>query len=66
MRGRYGSYLKGLPQVREIFFKVLMTLDNMDALLNMFERIESHYAGFQPERVHVNLVNYHQHLEKTM
>jgi nifR3 family TIM-barrel protein len=66
MRGRYGSYLKGLPQVREIFFKELMTQNNMDALLNIFERIESHYAGFQPERVPVSLINYHQHLEKTM
>jgi nifR3 family TIM-barrel protein len=66
MRGRYGSYLKGLPQVREIFFKELMTQNNMDALLNIFERIGSHYAGFQPERVPVSLINYHQHLEKTM
>jgi len=66
MRGRYGSYLRGLPQLREIFFKALMTLDDMDALLHMFERIESHYAGLQPEPVSVSIINYHQHLERTM
>ncbi len=66
MRGRYGNYLKGLPQVREIFFKELVTQNHMDALLDIFDRIESHYAGFQTERIPVSLINYHQHLECTM
>ena len=63
MRGRYASYLKGLPQLREIFYKALMTLDNIEALLEIFERIEAHYAGFVTERISVSLVNYHEHLE---
>ena len=66
MRGRYGSYLRGLPQLREIFFKALMTLDDMDELLQLFERIESHYAGFRPQPVSASLINYHQHLERSM
>jgi nifR3 family TIM-barrel protein len=66
MRGRYGSYLKGLPEVREIFFKELMTENNMNALLDIFGRMESHYAGFQPERLSVSLINYHKHLECSM
>jgi nifR3 family TIM-barrel protein len=64
MRGRYNGYLKGLPQLREIFFKELVTENNMDALLGIYDRIESHYAGFQPERVPVSLINYHQHHER--
>jgi tRNA-dihydrouridine synthase B len=63
MRGRYASYLKGLPQLREIFYKALMTLDSIEALLEIFDRIEKHYAGFVTERISVSLVNYHQHLE---
>jgi nifR3 family TIM-barrel protein len=63
MRGRYASYLKGLPQLREIFYKSLMTLDSIEALLDIFDRIETHYAGFVTERISVSLVNYHQHLE---
>lgn len=63
MRGRYASYLRGLPQLREIFYKALMTLENMDELLELLDRIEKHYAGFQPARQTVSLVNYHQHLE---
>jgi nifR3 family TIM-barrel protein len=63
MRGRYASYLKGLPQLREIFFTSLMTLNNIEALLEIFERIEAYYAGFVTERISVSLVNYHEHLE---
>jgi nifR3 family TIM-barrel protein len=63
MRGRYASYLKGLPQLKEIFYTSLMTLDNIEALLEIFERIEAHYAGFVTERISVSLVNYHEHLE---
>jgi nifR3 family TIM-barrel protein len=63
MRGRYASYLKGLPQLREIFYTSLMTLDSIEALLDIFDRIETHYAGFVTERISVSLVNYHEHLE---
>jgi nifR3 family TIM-barrel protein len=63
MRGRYASYLKGLPQLKEIFYTSLMTLDSMEALLDIFDRIETHYAGFVTERISVSLVNYHEHLE---
>ncbi|MGB4773303.1 MAG: tRNA dihydrouridine synthase DusB [Chitinophagaceae bacterium] len=64
MRGRYASYLKGLPQLREIFYKALMTMDSIEALLDIFDRIETHYADFVTERISVSLVNYHEHLEK--
>jgi tRNA-dihydrouridine synthase B len=63
MRGRYAGYLKGLPQLREIFFKELMIENSMEALLDIYDRIESHYEGFQPERISVSLINYHQHLK---
>lgn len=63
MRGRYASYLKGLPDFREIFLKELVTLSDMRALLNIFERVQVHYAGFQPERQSISLINYHQHYE---
>jgi hypothetical protein len=38
----------------------------MDALLDIYDRIESHYEGFQPERISVSLKNYHQHLERSV
>ena len=63
MRGRYASYLKGLPQLKEIFYTSLMTLDSIEVLLDVFDRIEAHYAGFVTERISVSLVNYHEHLE---
>lgn len=63
MRGRYVGYLKGLPGFREVFLKELVTLDNMNALMNIFDRIEAYYSGFQPERESITLVNYHQHYE---
>jgi hypothetical protein len=40
-----------------------MTLDSIEALLDIFDRIEAHYAGFVTERISVSLVNYHEHLE---
>jgi tRNA-dihydrouridine synthase B len=64
MRGRYASYLKGLPGFKELFYKDLVTLNEMNALLHIFERIQVHYAGFQPEREPVTLINYHQHYER--
>lgn len=66
MRGRYGTYLKGLPQVREIFFKALVAENNIDALMDIFERIGVHYAGFQPELIPADLINYHKHHEKAL
>jgi tRNA-dihydrouridine synthase B len=66
MRGRYSSYLKGLPGFREIFFKELVTLDDMGSILSMFERIGDHYAGFQPERENAGLINYHRHYERKL
>jgi tRNA-dihydrouridine synthase B len=63
MRGRYGSYLKGLPGFKELFFKELVIASDMNALLNIFERMQRHYAGFQPDRESIHLINYHQHCE---
>ena len=64
MRGRYASYLKGLPGFREIFLKELVTLIEIRELLHIFDRIQAHYSGLIPERQSVRLVNYHQHYER--
>ena len=64
MRGRYASYLKALPGFRESFFKELVILNDMSNLLNIFECMEAHYAGFQPQRESISLINYHQHYER--
>lgn len=63
MRGRYATYLKGLPGFRECFFKEMVMLNEMSALLNIFDRIQNYYSGFQPQRESVSLINYHQHYE---
>jgi tRNA-dihydrouridine synthase B len=63
MRGRYAGYLGVLPGFREQFLKDLVTLKEMEALEEAFDRIESHYAGYQPARESVRLVNYHGHCE---
>lgn len=62
MRGRYAAYLKGLPGLREAFLKELLSLTAIDALLGCFERILSHYEGFEPVREAIQLTNYHRHL----
>ncbi|HEY0356567.1 MAG TPA: tRNA-dihydrouridine synthase, partial [Flavisolibacter sp.] len=64
MRGRYTGYLKGLPGFREVFLKELVTLDNMNAIMNIFDRIEAYYSGFQPERESITIINYHKHYER--
>ena len=66
MRGRYTSYLKALPGFRERFFKELVSLNDINALQEIFERIKVHYADFQPERSAAILHNYHQHYEKKL
>lgn len=65
MRGRYAGYLKVLPGIKELFFKELVTLNDIADLLNTFERIQCHYSGFLPQRESVSLVNYHQHYERS-
>lgn len=62
MRGRYAAYLKGLPEFKERFFKQLVTLNDMSAIMNIFERIQTYYSGFEPQREPICLINYHQHL----
>ena len=64
MRGRYAAYMKGLPAIKELFFKELLTLNDMSTLMNIFERIQTYYSDFemQPEPIH--LINYHQHYER--
>ncbi|HEX2535562.1 MAG TPA: tRNA dihydrouridine synthase DusB [Chitinophagaceae bacterium] len=66
MRGRYAGYLKGLPQLKERFYKELVTGNDIVTLQNIFERMEAYYAGFQPEREPVWLINYHQHYERKL
>ncbi|HEX2608290.1 MAG TPA: tRNA dihydrouridine synthase DusB [Flavisolibacter sp.] len=63
MRGRYAGYLKGLPLVKEEFFKALLSLVEIDALLELFQDMERHYDGFRTEREAIQLKNYHQHCE---
>jgi len=63
MRGRYVSYLKGLPEVRERFFKELLMKKEMAEVMILLGAIEEYYRGFEMVREERTLINYHKHYE---
>jgi len=63
MRGRYAAYLKGLPEVRERFFKELVVKKEMAEVMILLDAIEAYYSGFELVREERTLINYHKHYE---
>lgn len=59
MRGRYGQYLRPLPDIAP-WLKQLVTLEEAAAVEECLDRIDAAYQGFIPERQPIQLVNYHE------
>ena len=59
MRRHYTNYLKGLPHIKEFRLK-LVTLNDKDAIFEVFEQIAQHYKGYEFESQPIELQDYHQ------
>ncbi|HEY8915526.1 MAG TPA: tRNA dihydrouridine synthase DusB [Chitinophaga sp.] len=59
MRGRYASYLKGLPNIKEYRNRLnrLTEVEEVEAVLN---EILTTYAGFELQRTPIELIDYHE------
>lgn len=59
MRRHYANYLKGLPGIKDYRLQLvtLKTVEEIDAIL---DEIEVKYAGFQFEKIPIELINYHE------
>lgn len=59
MRRHYTNYLKGLPGIKEYRYK-LVTLTSPEAVDEVLQEINVHYAGYSFERTPIQLINYHE------
>ena len=59
MRRHYANYLKGLPNIKE-FRSKLVTLNSLEEINEVFDRILEVYAGYEFERTDIVLENYHE------
>ncbi|MBC7850769.1 MAG: tRNA dihydrouridine synthase DusB [Chitinophagaceae bacterium] len=59
MRRHYANYLKGLPNIKEYRSK-LVTLKLVEEIDEVLDEIAKNYAGFEFERMNIELVNYHE------
>jgi tRNA-dihydrouridine synthase B len=59
MRRHYTNYLKGFPHIKEFRLK-LVTLKEMDAIMEVLDEIVTRYDGFEFERIPLELINYHE------
>ncbi len=59
MRRHYTNYLKGLPGIKEYRYK-LVTLTSPEAVFEVLEDINRHYAGYSFERTPIEIINYHE------
>jgi len=59
MRRHYANYLKGLPGIKDYRLQLvtLKTVEEIDAIL---DEIGVKYAGFQFEKIPIELINYHE------
>ena len=59
MRRHYANYLKGLPGIKEYRYQLvtLKTVEEIDAIL---DEIVTRYAGYQFEKMPIELINYHE------
>lgn len=59
MRRHYTNYLKGLPGIKEYRYK-LVTLTSPEAVDEVLQEINVHYAGYNFQRTPIELINYHE------
>lgn len=59
MRGCYGNYLKGLPNIKE-FRTRLVTLKTAEEVEAVLDEILAAYTGFEVQRIPIELINYHE------
>jgi tRNA-dihydrouridine synthase len=59
MRGKYGGYLRGLPEIKD-FLKRIMVMNDTDEILELFEDMEQFYCGVETEYLPAELKNYHE------
>ena len=59
MRGRYGQYLKGLPEIKR-YLQQLVRLEEEEAVLELLQVIEQHYRGVELSPAPIRLMNYHE------
>ncbi len=59
MRRHYANYLKGLPNIKEYRLR-LVTLKNIDEIVEVLDEIVIKYSGFEFERSAIELINYHE------
>jgi tRNA-dihydrouridine synthase B len=59
MRRHYANYLKGLPGIKDYRYQLvtLKTVEEIDAVL---DEIVTKYAGYQFEKMPIELINYHE------
>ena len=60
MRGRYGQYLRGLPDIG-VWLKRLVRLPDADAVIGMLQEIGAAYLAFTPPPKPAERINYHLH-----
>jgi tRNA-dihydrouridine synthase len=59
MRRHYTNYLKGMPNIKEYRAK-LVTMKEVDEILEVLSDIEYHYSGFEFEKTAIELINYNE------
>ena len=60
MRGRYGQYLRGLPEIG-VWLKQLVRLPDPAAVMDLLQEIEAAYPDFTPPTQPAERINYHLH-----
>jgi nifR3 family TIM-barrel protein len=60
MRGRYGQYLRGLPDIGP-WLKRLVRLADAEAVVEMLQQIETAYPAFTAAPQPMERINYHLH-----
>jgi tRNA-dihydrouridine synthase B len=59
MRRHYANYLKGLPGIKD-YRNRLVTLREMEEVEAVLDEVEINYKGYQPDRMPIELINYHE------
>jgi tRNA-dihydrouridine synthase B len=60
MRGRYGQYLRGLPDIG-VWLKQLVRLPDPAAVIDLLQEIKAAYPTFTPPPQPAERINYHLH-----
>jgi tRNA-dihydrouridine synthase B len=59
MRRHYTNYLKGLPGIKDYRLK-LVTLETVEEINEVLNEIVVKYAGYEFEKIDIELINYHE------